>query len=86
MKLTEPSYFDLKTLAGYSSCSIRWLRDRLVDQTHPLPHHRIGGKLLVKRCDFDRWMDAHRVVRPSGHLAQIVDSVVAQICSPRRVA
>lgn len=86
MNLTEPSYFDLKTLAVYSSCSIRWLRDRLVDPIHPLPHHRIGGKLLVKRFDFDRWMDAQRVVRPPGQLTQIVESVVTQLHSSRRVA
>jgi hypothetical protein len=84
--LTQPGYFTLRTLGTYSNCSVRWLRDRLVDQTHPLPHHRVGGKLLVKKDDFDRWMDAHRVVHPSDQLTLIVDSVVAQLHSPRRVA
>ena len=49
----EPGYFDLKALAAYSSCSVRWLRDRLVDRLHPLPHYRIEGKILVKREEFD---------------------------------
>ena len=82
----EPSYLNLRTLAAYSSCSVRWLRDRLVDQINPLPHHRVGGKLLVKKDDFDRWMDVHRVVHPSDQLSQIVESVVAQFRPPRRVA
>lgn len=84
--LAEHSYFNLKTLAAYSSCSVRWLRDRLVDRVHPLPHYRVGGKLLVKRDEFDRWMEAQRVAHPSGQLTEIVESVVAQICSPQRVA
>ena len=81
--LTEPGYFTLRTLAAYSNCSTRWLRDRLVDRAHPLPHYRIGGKLLVKCDDFDQWMNVHRVVHPSDQLSQIVDSVVAQLHSPQ---
>jgi integrase len=56
--LFESGYFDLKALAAYSSCSVRWLRDRLVDRLHPLPHHRIEGKILVKREEFDRWLSS----------------------------
>jgi len=82
----HPGYLDLKTLAAYSCCSVRWLRDRLVDRLDPLPHYRVGGKLLVKPEEFDHWMAAHRVVCQSAELAQIVESVVAQVCPPRRVA
>ena len=69
-------YFDLKALASYSCCSVRWLRDRLVDRAHPLPHHRVEGKLLVKREDFDRWMDAFRVCRQHRELDRLVDEVM----------
>jgi hypothetical protein len=82
----QPSFLDLKALAAYSSCSVRWLRDRLVDRAHPLPYYRIGGKLLVQRDEFDKWMDVHRVVQPSDQLSQIVESVVAQVLLPQRVA
>ena len=78
-------FFDLKQLASYSSCSIRWLRDRLVDRTHSLPHYRIGGKLLVKRDEFDGWMNAHKVETTGNQLDQIVESVVAQLNPSRRV-
>jgi hypothetical protein len=57
-----------------------------VDRAHPLPHYRIGGKLLVKRDDFDQRMNVHRMVHPSDQLSQIVDSVVAQFHPPHRVA
>lgn len=75
----RPTFLDLKTLAAYSSCSVRWLRDRLVDQTLPLPHHRVGGKLLVRKDDFDRWMDAHRVIHQSDRLSRIVENVMADV-------
>lgn len=82
----RPTFLDLKTLAADSSCSVRWLRDRLVDRTHPLPYYRIGGKLLVQRDEFDEWIAVHRVVQPSDQLSQIVESVVAQLQPSRRVA
>lgn len=84
--LTEPGYFTLRTLASYSNCSVRWLRDRLVDRAYPLPHYRIGGKLLVKRDEFNEWITVHRVIQPSDQLSQIVESVVAQLQPRRRVA
>ncbi len=82
----EPKYLDLKALAAYSSCSVRWLRDRLVDRTRPLPHHRIGGKLLVKREDFDLWMSAFRMVSAADDVSAIVESVLAQVRPSKRVA
>jgi hypothetical protein len=82
----SPQYFDLKSLAIYASCSIRWLRDRLVDRSHPLPHFRIAGKLLVKREDFEAWISAYRVGSASTDLQHIVDSVLEQVTRPSRVA
>jgi excisionase family DNA binding protein len=82
----QVGYLSLKALAAYASCSVRWLRARLVDQSDPLPYYRVGGKVLVKRDEFDRWMAQHREFCPSGQLDQIVDSVVAQFRPPRRVA
>jgi hypothetical protein len=82
----QPGYFDLKTLAAYSCCSVRWLRDRLVDRVHPLPHYRVGGKLLVKRDEFDSWMRAHRIGSLTTQLNEIVESVVAKVSQPHRAA
>jgi len=75
----SPQYFDLKSLAIYASCSVRWLRDRLSDRVHPLPHFRIEGKLLVKRDDFDHWMAKNRIVGSVENLGELVDSIVAQV-------
>lgn len=75
----HPGYFDLKGLAAYSSCSVRWLRDRLVDRAHPLPHHRVEGKLLVKREDFDLWIAQYREDRPADALEDLVNGVLATL-------
>ena len=81
--LLHPGYLDLKALAAYSSCSVRWLRDRLVDRLHPLPHYRIEGKILVKREEFDRWLSGSHVVNSAHGLSEIVDSVVAHMRSSK---
>ena len=73
----QPGYFDLQALAVYSSASVRWLRDRLVDRTYPLPHHRVGGKLLVKKEDFDQWISRYRQDRPADALDDVVNEVLA---------
>jgi hypothetical protein len=84
--INEAGFLDLQALAAYSSCSVRWLRDRLVDLNRPLPHYRIEGKILVKRADFDQWLLASRVVSPGGEVRDIVESVMAQIQPSKRVA
>lgn len=78
-RLIEPKYLDLKTIAVYSSCSVRWLRARLVDRTHPLPHHRIEGKLLVKKEDFDQWIEAYRVCQQPQEVNRIVEEVLRDL-------
>lgn len=53
-------FLSLKALAEYSALSVRKLRDLLDDPAHPLPHYRVGGKLLVRRSEFDGWIAVYR--------------------------
>jgi hypothetical protein len=70
-------YLALRALATYSGCSVRWLRDRLADPHHPLPCYRLpGGKVLVRRSDFDGWLARYRQVGRA-EVAQVVDEVLA---------
>lgn len=80
---TPHGYLDLKTLAGYASCSVRWLRNRLVDHAHPLPCYRIGGKVLVRVDEFDQWMTAHRTVAQADDLDRIINEVVAAVTAQK---
>jgi hypothetical protein len=70
-------YLDLKALSTFSSCSVRWLRDRLVDPFYPLPHYRVEGKLLVKSEEFDTWIAQYRVAS-SSILDRVVNDVVKE--------
>ena len=53
-------YLPLRALSGYAGISVRKLREFLEDPAHPLPCYRVGGKLLVRRSEFDTWIAAFR--------------------------
>jgi excisionase family DNA binding protein len=54
-------YMSLHDLSAYSGMSKRRLRQALADPVHPLPHYRPGGgKVLVRRSEFDQWLARFR--------------------------
>jgi hypothetical protein len=55
-------FLSLKALASYSGLGVRKLRDYLTDPAHPLPCYRIGGKILVRRSEYDAWAASYRQV------------------------
>jgi len=55
-------FLALRALATYSGLSVRKLRGYLTDPVHPLPCYRIGGKILVRRSEFDAWAASYRQV------------------------
>lgn len=68
-------YLSLRDLAHYSGLSVRSLRSYLVDRTGPLPHYRVGGKVLVKRSEFDGWAQRFRRIS-GGTLDSMVDDIM----------
>jgi hypothetical protein len=79
-------FLSLKALASYSGLSVRKLREYLTDPSHPLPHYRIGGKVLVRRSDYDAWAARFRHL---GHpdVDRLVSEVLADLsegCEHRR--
>lgn len=64
LQLTTPldPYLDLKALSVYSGLSRRRLHELLKDPVRPLPHYRIGGKVLVRRGEYDTWALHYRRV------------------------
>jgi excisionase family DNA binding protein len=69
-------FFPLTELAVYSGLSVRRLRDYLHDSIRPLPHYRIGGKILVRRSDFDAWASGFRISAPKAAVDDVVDQLV----------
>ncbi len=57
---------------GYSGLSRRTLQTLVNDDTDPLPSYRVGGKLLVRRSEFDAWMARRKNTKPlaAAQLAQ----------------
>jgi len=75
IKESNDKYLKLKDLSVYSGISIRRLRDFIKDPEHSLPCFRMEGMILVRRCEFDSWMEQHFRLRKRD-LEQIVDEVV----------
>jgi len=74
-------YLSLAGLAGYSGLSVRKLRAHLADVVHPLPCYRVGGKILVRRSEFDVWIAAYRQ-RGRADVDRLVDEVIREVSAP----
>ena len=77
----QPEWMDLKAVQRYACVSERTVRDWIHRPEHPLPAVQVEkGKLLVKRSQFDRWLESH----PYRHaeavdIGQIVDEVIKDL-------
>jgi excisionase family DNA binding protein len=56
-------YLGVRELAGVSGLSVKTLRRAIADPLAPLPHYRVGAKILVRRSDFEGWMAGRKVSR-----------------------
>ena len=72
--VTLQEYYTLKSLTTYCGIGLRTLRMYLTHPTHPLPHYRVGGKILVKRSEFEAWIRSFRRAAGPG-----VDAMVAEV-------
>src|SRR5262249_53009835 len=68
-------FLGLRAPATYSDLGVRTLRTYLTDPAHPLPCYRIGGKILVRRSEFDQWIAAYRQTGRAD-VSQIVSDVL----------
>jgi excisionase family DNA binding protein len=75
----EDSYLPLKALASYAGLSVRTLRGCLDHPARPLPHYRIGGRILVKRSEFDHWAEQFKVQAQPQGVDSLVDDVLAAL-------
>ena len=74
-------WMDLKALEEYASMSERTIREWINLPEHALPAVQVGkGKILVKRSQFDRWLEAHPYrAMAAMDIGSIVDEVVADL-------
>jgi Helix-turn-helix domain len=78
-------YLSLKSLATYASLSVKTLRTYLTDPKNPLPHFKMTGKILVKRTDFDAWIECFRSREHPVDLDRLVDDMLSAVQSERGI-
>ena len=74
----KDQYFDLRGLSVYSALAVPTLRDYLRDGRNPVPHFKVKGKILVRKAEFDEWLETFRVNRKQ-QLQNVVDGVMASL-------
>jgi excisionase family DNA binding protein len=75
------AYLSLRALARYASLSVRTLRGYLTAKRNPLPCYRPGGKVLVRRSEFDAWMRAFRDGASGEDRAREVNRLIDELCT-----
>lgn len=74
-------WLGLRQLTQYVAVSERTLRAWIHDPTDPLPASRVRGKILVRRSEFDAWLERHKVMLVD--LDAIVREMVEGVSSGR---
>ena len=74
--LAGDGYLPLRALSSYAGLSVRTLRGYLTHAAYPLPSYRIGGKILVRRSEYDAWAGQFRVANHA-RLDDLVTNVLA---------
>ena len=77
----KDQYFDLQGLTLYSSQSVSWLRQQI--KSGALPCYVVKGKILVRKSEFDTWLQRFRVNR-SMDVDRITNEVLHEIGLPIR--
>lgn len=73
------AYLPLKRLAEYSGLSVRTLRTYIAGGATPLPHYRIGGRIVVRQSEFDAWASQFRVASRPMEMDAFVADVIASL-------
>lgn len=74
-------WLDLRQLTEYAAVSERTVRGWIHSPVSPLPAVQVRGKILVRKSDFDRWLERHQV-KPLGSLD--LDGIVEEIVEEAR--
>lgn len=57
----DKEWLGLRQLTEYADISERTLRAWIYSRRDPLPAAKVSGKVLVRKADFDRYLERHRV-------------------------
>ncbi len=76
----QMEWLDLRALTQYAGVSERTVREWIHRAQNPLPAVKVDKKILVRRTQFDRWLEAH-LLQPadSVNIGRIVNDVVGSL-------
>jgi excisionase family DNA binding protein len=74
----KDQYFDLRGLEVYSALKVPTLRDYI--KSGDLPCFKVKGKILIRKSEFDTWLEDYRVNRAK-QINDIVDDVMSSLKS-----
>lgn len=77
----QDQYFDLRGLSVYSALSVSCIRGHI--KSNGLPCYLLKGKTLVRKSEFDAWLQRFRV-KKSQDLDSLADEIIAEIGSGSR--
>lgn len=69
-------WLDLRGLTKYAAVSERTLRAWIHDPINPLPAFQVNGKILVKKRDFDNFIEQHPI-RPMHDVNNMVEEILS---------
>jgi len=81
----DDRWLGIKELVEYSTLTAKTIRRHLVGR-HPIPHYRVGGRILVKRSEFDEWVKQYGSVvtpEPSTTRSELSERVAAAVAGIR---
>ena len=79
-------WLPLKALAEYAGLSRKTLLRLMAREENPLPHYRLTdtGKIVVRRSEFDAWMEQYR--RVGSRLDELIEQRRQLRASRRRLS
>ena len=80
----EMEWLDLRAVTQYAAVSERTVREWIHRPEDPLPAVQVDKKILVRRSEFDRWLEVHPI-RPaeSVNIDGIVNDLVSSLVTER---
>jgi len=73
-------YFDLRGLAAYSTLGVSTLRDYI--RRGKLPAFKVRGKVLVRKSEFDLWIQDYRMNKKKD-IDRIADDALRSMKRPK---
>jgi excisionase family DNA binding protein len=76
--MDDDRYLTIPELVRYSGLS-RSTLERARHGPRPLPTYRVGGRVLVKRSEYDTWVQAEQAAASADPVGDLARAMAAQI-------